>query len=328
MNPKTEIVGVARGFYALPILMTLARRGVVDRLLGDGVTLGELGGHRDNLRSVMTYLANLGWVVDDAGRYRATELGTKVLRRCGAYGILYSYRSYIANLEQILFDPEAKVHVHRDENVVGSGTAHIRKYFSRVKKAIVETEAKYILDVGCGDGTFLNYCARQRSELRLVGVDTSEVALAVTRRNLRSKATLLQGSVSEPEIIVQKLESRGISPAELMVSIWFVFHEVLGIEGVDLTRMLEGYRKLAPNHGMIIGEIFDVPSAVLAAHHDETAVPEFNLFHELSGQKLFTLDAWRESIAAAGFDVEQFIGFDELPGEERTYYGSAIWCLR
>ena len=327
MHIKNEIVAIARGYYALPILISLARSGITDRLLEGSVDLDQLSGNRRNLKIVLDYLCNLGWLRAEDGRYRTTQAGTSVLRRSGAFGILYSYRPYMANLDQLLFDTEAKVQVYRDENVVGSGAAHIRKYFSRVSDLIEESDAGYVLDIGCGDGTFLNHCRGLRPDIGLIGVDYSERALEVTRARVPADAVLFQGNVSEPEVTRAKLERRGIDPAEIIVSVWFIFHEVLGMEGIDLTRMLGGYRQLSPEHGLIIGEIFDVPRRVLAAHHNDTAIPEFNLFHDLSGQKLFTLDAWQQAIATSGFQVDEFVGLDPLSWEDSTYYGSAIWKL-
>ncbi len=327
MHVKNEIVAIARGYYALPILISLARSGITDRLLEGGVDLEQLSGNRRNLKIVFDYLCNLGWLKADGSHYQPTRAGISVLRRSGAFGILYSYRPYIANLDQLLFDDEAKVQVYRDENVVGSGAAHVRKYFSRVSDSIRESGARYILDIGCGDGTFLNHCRGLRPDLGLIGVDYSERALEVTRANVPEDAVLFQGNVSEPEVTLAKLGRRGIDPAEILVSVWFIFHEVLGMEGIDLVRMLRGYRQLSPEHGLIIGEIFDIPRRVLAEHHNDTAIPEFNLFHDLSGQKLFTLEAWQQAIAESGFAVEQFIGLDELPWQDDVYYGSAIWYL-
>ncbi|MEZ4271120.1 MAG: class I SAM-dependent methyltransferase [Myxococcota bacterium] len=328
MNPKNEIVAVARGYYALPILMSLARKGIVKQLLGPGVKVDTIDGNHRNLQIVLGYLRNLGWLACEDETYVATELGAKVLRRSGAFGILFSYRPYIANLDQLLFDAEAKVHVHRDENVIGSGEAHVRKYFSRVSEVIRKTRARYVLDVGCGDGTFLNHCKSCNPDLQLIGVDYSERALSVTRGNVEGSALLFHGNVSEPLVTLEKLKSCGISPDEVLVSVWFIFHEVLGMQGVDLSTMLQGYRQLTPQHGMLIGEIFDIDHKVLAHHHNETAVPEFNLFHDLSGQKLFSIEAWNQAIDVSGFTPERFIGLDDLPWQDTTFYGSGIWYLK
>lgn len=328
MHVKNEIVAVARGYYALPILISLARSGITEQLLDAGLDLDALDGNRRNLKVVLDYLCSLGWLTADGDHYAATDAGVSVLRRSGAFGILYSYRPYISNLDRLLFDDQAKVHVYRDENVVGSGAAHVRKYFSRVTEMVVASGARYLLDVGCGDGTFLNHCRAAAPDLGLIGVDYSERALEVTRANVPDDALLFQGNVSEPEVTLAKLERRGIDPSEVLVSVWFIFHEVLGMEGIDLGTMLDGYRDLAPAHGMIIGEIFDIPHRVLAEHHNDTAIPEFNLFHDLSGQKLFTLEAWQQAISDSGFEVGKFIGLDELAWQGETYHGSAIWRLR
>ena len=153
-----------------------------------------------------------------------------------------------------------------------------------------------------------------------------DIVAVVTRRKVPKGTVLIRGDVADPQDTLARLCALGVSEDEILVSVWFIFHEVLGKPGIELAALLKDYRALAPEHGLLIGEIFDLPEQVLAEHHPWTAVPEFNLFHELSGQKLLSLPAWESAIEASGYSVCSFIGLDPLG--ELPHYGSGIWYLQ
>lgn len=66
-----------------------------------------------------------------------------------------------------------------------------RRFLSWALELLSPREGEVVLDVACGQGTFLRL-ARSRG-LRVLGVDLSEVALGHTRRALGSTATLGDG---------------------------------------------------------------------------------------------------------------------------------------
>lgn len=123
-----------------------------------------------------------------------------------------SYIPTFRNLDELIFgNPEIlwdtppgapELHVDREMNVWGSGGAHA-SYFKKIDEIIIELfnrpldeQPKGIVDMGCGNGAFLQHIfetIEQRTlrgemldehPLFLVGADFNEAALRVTRANL------------------------------------------------------------------------------------------------------------------------------------------------
>jgi len=162
----------------------------------------------------------------------------------------------LKNLETLLFgNPnklrdialnETEIHVNREMNVWGSGGAH-STYFKVIDEIIIELfnkpiseQPKGILDMGCGNGAFLQHIFNviERQTLRgkileeyplfLVGVDYNQVALKVTRANLIKAdiwAKVIWGDIGNPDLLAQDLEENyGIHLKELLNVRTFLDH--------------------------------------------------------------------------------------------------------
>ena len=99
--------------------------------------------------------------------------GLYYLKRASAYGVTVSYLPTFAQLDTLLKGDPTKLrehdedghetHVYRYMNVWGSGGAH-STYFKKVDEIIIALfnkpiakQPKGIIDVGCGDGTFIEH---------------------------------------------------------------------------------------------------------------------------------------------------------------------------
>ena len=119
-----------------------------------------------------------------------------------------------------------ELHVNRSMNVWGSGGAH-KTYFNKIDKIILNLfnkplnqQPKGIVDVGCGDGTFLEHVftiikhntirGKQLNEfpLNIIGVDINKAARISSRKKLNNANIdniILNGSINEPKIINDNL---------------------------------------------------------------------------------------------------------------------------
>ena len=122
---------------------------------------------------------------------------------------------------------ETEKHVHREMNVWGSGGAH-STYFKVIDEIIIELfnrpideQPKGILDMGCGNGAFIEHIfdvIEQRTlrgtmleahPLFLVGADFNQAALKVTRANLIKAdiwAKVIWGDIGRPDLLAKDLE--------------------------------------------------------------------------------------------------------------------------
>ncbi|WP_258931944.1 class I SAM-dependent methyltransferase [Flavobacterium oreochromis] len=162
----------------------------------------------------------------------------------------------LKNLETLLFgNPnklrdiainDTEIHVNREMNVWGSGGAH-NTYFKVIDEIIIELfnrpiseQPKGILDMGCGNGAFLQhiYNVIERQTMRgkmleeyplfLVGADYNQVALKVTRANLIKAdiwAKVIWGDIGNPDLLAEDLkENYNIDLNELLNVRTFLDH--------------------------------------------------------------------------------------------------------
>ncbi len=214
--------------------------------------------HRDpeSFKKILDFLAYLGWFSKKNETYRFNPMGLFFAQRATAYGVTVSYLPTLTSLDELIFgDPlilntnsgeEEERHVHREMNVWGSGGAH-STYFKSIDSIIIDLfnkpideQPKGILDMGCGNGAFLqhafdvieNQTSRGRVldeyPLFLVGVDFNTTALQVTRANLIKAdiwAKVIWGDIGRPDKLATDLsDDYGIELSELLNVRTFLDH--------------------------------------------------------------------------------------------------------
>ena len=128
--------------------------------------------HRDpeSFKKILDFFAHLGWFNKKKNTYRFTDEGLFFAKRASAYGVTVSYIPTFLKLDELLFGnplvlkaqpDETEKHVHREMNVWGSGGAHAT-YFKVIDDVIIDLfnrpidhQPKGILDMGCGNGAFI-----------------------------------------------------------------------------------------------------------------------------------------------------------------------------
>lgn len=210
----------------------------------------------ENFKIILDFFAHLGWFTEKNGNYQFTETGLFFAKRAAAYGVTVSYLPTFSKMDDLLFgnsailraiaEGEDEVHVDREMNVWGSGGAH-ETYFKVVDEIIIklfnlpiEDQPKGILDMGCGNGAFLEHVFNviERQTLRgkmlddyplfLVGADYNQAALKVTRANLIKAdiwAKVIWGDIGRPDLLADDLmENYGIDLKELLNVRTFLDH--------------------------------------------------------------------------------------------------------
>ena len=156
------------GLLVVPFLTLSAKRGLLrDLAKTDFASLAPAV-----RREIVALLAKRGWIEGAAGRYRTTPPGQFMFDRALNLGVAASYRPMLLKLPTLLFGAASTVfkkdsaghetHIDRSMNVMGSGFQHDR-YFADVDQLLIsifsaeplESQPRYVADMGCGDGTFL-----------------------------------------------------------------------------------------------------------------------------------------------------------------------------
>ncbi|MEP3389935.1 MAG: class I SAM-dependent methyltransferase [Reichenbachiella sp.] len=209
----------------------------------------------ESFTKLLNMFAHLGWFSENGGTYKFTEKGLFYAKRASAYGVTVSYIPTFRHLDELIFGNakilvtefgEEEKHVDRAMNVWGSGGAHAA-YFKVVDEIIVdifnqriEDQPKGILDMGCGNGAFIQHLfdvIEQQTErgrrldeypLTLVGVDYNQAALKITKANLVQSdiwAKVIWGDIGRPDLLAQDLKGNyGIELNDLLNVRTFLDH--------------------------------------------------------------------------------------------------------
>ncbi|MEL6560361.1 MAG: class I SAM-dependent methyltransferase [Bacteroidota bacterium] len=189
----------------------------------------------ERLLDILTYL---GWFNKHNSSYQFTDKGLFFAKKASAYGVTVSYIPTLRKLKELIAgDPLVlqskegleEIHVDREMNVWGSGGAHAA-YFRVIDEIIIELfnrpineQPKGILDMGCGNGAFLQHLfsvIENRTNrgkvlddypLLLIGVDYNQSALKVSKANLISAdiwAKIIWGDIGNPQGLADDLREK------------------------------------------------------------------------------------------------------------------------
>ena len=235
---QEQILKHIEGCIIGPTIVRLAMNGMFHKYFMEASFKPEEF-HKDpaSFRKILDFFSALGWFNKHKDTFRFTEKGMFFAKRATAYGVTVSYIPTFRKLDELIFGDaktlavaqgETEQHVDREMNVWGSGGAH-SGYFKVVDEIIIELfnkpieeQPKGILDMGCGNGAFLQHLFEviERQTMRgkmldehplfLVGVDYNEAALKITRANLIQAdiwAKVMWGDIGNPELLANDLES-------------------------------------------------------------------------------------------------------------------------
>ncbi len=178
-----------------------------------------------------------------------SDVGKFLVERVLITGTTASYTPMLSRISDVLFGDSQAVfrrdehgsegHVDRTLNVVGSGFQH-QKFFADVEEVILSIfnqspyseQPKYVVDMGCGDGTFLKQvyefiCKKsargkvlEKYPLCMIGVDYNLESLQATALTLANIPHLVkQGDIGNPKQMILDLQADGIDDPENILHI-------------------------------------------------------------------------------------------------------------
>ncbi len=225
------------GVIAGPIIVLLGVNGLFHKYFMEAsFTAEEYHKDPESFKKILDFFSHLGWFKKKKNTYQFTDKGLFFAKRASAYGVTVSYIPTFLQLDELIFgDPlilktespdDTEKHVHREMNVWGSGGAHAT-YFKIIDEVIIDLfnrpiddQPKGILDMGCGNGAFIEHIFNviEQQTLRgkmlddyplfLVGADFNKAALKVTRANLIKAdiwAKVIWGDIGRPDLLANDL---------------------------------------------------------------------------------------------------------------------------
>jgi len=241
------------GLLIVPLLLALLaqkRLKVVERK-SEGQTVATLRLSVDPAvrRAVQRLFVAKGWAERSARTLQLNRAGRFVVDRIFVAAALASYRPMFKRAQDLLFGDAARVfardsaghetHVDRTLNVIASGFQH-EKYFAALSDLVVRcfdddaytSQPKYIVDMGCGDGSLLRRLyetVRDRTRrgkvldahpLIPVAVDFNEKALAEASRTLDGiEHIAMRGDIGNPLALLDTLRAIGVEDLDRVLHV-------------------------------------------------------------------------------------------------------------
>ena len=236
---QKQILKHLEGIITAPSIVALGMNGMFHKYFMEAsFRPEEFHKEGNSFASLLDFFTFLGWYEKRNGTYTFTEKGLFFARRASAYGVTVSYQNTFRHLDELLFgDPkklwnvpkgQPEIHVDRKMNVWGSGGAH-KAYFKKIDEIIIDLfnkpihqQPKGIVDMGCGNGAYLEHLfdvielrtlrgsMLEEYPLFLVGADYNEAALKMTRSNLINAdiwAKVIWGDIGRPDILADDLNN-------------------------------------------------------------------------------------------------------------------------
>ncbi len=230
----------------------------------------------------------------------------------GWFDLVYGYESILNQMEPLLRNELTYGRdIARDGRhvAVGSGLASMDFYFPIVSSFLERGGYRKVLDIGCGDGTFLNYVCDKIPGLQGVGVDLSPAAVEAGNEQLAAKG--LQDRIklhvgNALDIGKLKRELEGVDAA----ATFFVLHELCDLkDNPRAVQFLSEFRRTLPGAPIHVCETIR-PAPEELRRRPGMAI-EYFLFHDLSLQKPIGREAWKKAFSDAGFESlkEDYIAF-------------------
>lgn len=307
-----------RGYYTTRAIIALLNVGFFDELRKQGVINPQTFAQTHNLdltvlQPLCDYLYQQHILGRDGDFYRFEATGRLMIEELeGAYYVVYAYEDVFYNLEPMLRrEKQYGTDVRRRSHYVAKGSGGVGKLlaFPMVAELVQRLGYKCILDLGCGDATFLIDLCQRVPGLRAYGLDIAPEAVAeanvnIQRHGLQDRITPVVGDVTNitPEL---REQLRDVDAATSV----YVIHEFAGVSKELIVAALRGFRTAFPGKTLILCEVMrHSPDEI---HAKPGGIMEIQLFHELSRQRLVSRPEWHAYFHEAGFTNirEEYLSF-------------------
>jgi|SaaInlStandDraft_3_1057020.scaffolds.fasta_scaffold17061_1 hypothetical protein len=339
LNTREEIIFLLRGFFANPIITALGKSGIIDQFMEGEFRLQDFKSIKNPevFEYVVKYLVQIGLISasnSDNELYNMTTLGKKILPRYGSFVLLHSYKSFVDDFDSLLFDENARIpKCDRLENVIGSGLTNGRKFFPEALKMLDNAKLGTIIDIGCGDGFFLSSVVDKFPDVDIVASDLSQIALEQTVLNLNKLnnslniTTILSDAYDVKKWATEFLNKNTKIQDNIVISIWFVLHEVSQGRVERVVHLLNNIYTFFPKAQLIIGEITRIDDDLLSSNRHHSLMPEFQFFHDLSGQGILKWDEYKLILEQIPYKLVDEKVFDPLLNGSEIIPTGFVWHL-
>ncbi len=295
------------GYVATKSIHALLSVGFLDELRAKGSVNAEEFARTSNLdidvlKPICEALYAMS-LLDRAGEgYKLSPKGRTIMDVLrGWIEVSYGYSDVIADLDKMLTrEMVYGKDFYRKSDYVATGSGEMENwlFFPIANEIILQKGYQRVMDLGCGDGTFLRKLCELNREVKCFGIDLAPAAIEEGER--RARAVGLQDRIMLHAMDIQKVDEMPDPFKSVQATtIFFVLHEILYFGEDKLIDFLKAYRKGFPQVPLIVFEAIR-PTAEEMRQRQGIAI-YYYLYHDLTQQKPVSRERWKELFAIAGF---------------------------
>ena len=299
-----------RGYVATNALWALMACGLADRMLEQENVDVEAFAREKNLdrhvlTSLLDYLDGISLVRYEGGRVRLIERGRHFLEETrGLFELTYAYEPLFVNLNDLLAGRKQYGRdVARRIEYVGRGSGMLCRDlpYPVMADIIARHKCRRVLDLGCGDLTFLSFLCERLADVTGIGIDLDPKMVAYARGALAGHPQAARLRVEEADLRnLDALLAAGELDVDCVTAV-DTFHEYLWNGPDEVVAALAKLRQQFPRALFVIGEFCNQPHEALRKR--PTAFLEHHLFHDLTNQRIGEAELWRRLFREAGFQI-------------------------
>ena len=305
---RQGMMGTISGYYNTRTIQALLNVGVFDEMQARGrVNPTEFAKvhnlDADMLKAMCDALFSFRILKKEGDGYALDRKGRVLVGSArGWFEGVYGYEDVFHSLESMLRkEKEYGKDVKRRIEAVTKGYAEMEKqvYFPWLIDIIEKNRFQKVLDLGCGDGTFLRTLCESNPTVTGYGVDIAPEAIADGRKRIEAagladRLQLLVADISKLDRVPEPL--RGIDVA----TTFFVLHELLYVGADCVVELLRSFARMFPGVPLVVFEVVK-PSPEEMRKRPGMAIHYF-LYHDITHQKPVSREEWRELFKKAGFN--------------------------
>lgn len=307
---------VLTGFYSTRVIQVLHNVGVFDEMERKGkVNPAEFA--RANsldgtlLQVLFTYMDGAGIFKKNGSSYTLDRKGALIRHGYGWFEATYGYRDIYYNLEEMLKkEKEYGSEIRRDPVLIASGSGKMEQsvYYPLVIDMLVKNGRKHVLDLGCGECTFLRDLCKADPSARAYGLDLSPEAISLAGERIEQAGLKDRILVECRDITKMNKAPEGWTRID-GATCFFVLHEILYGGRKRVIEFLQGYQRIFPGAPLLVVEV--IRGSLEQTRKSRGMGAPYYLQHDLTHQRLETREGWRTLFREAGFTTikERYLKF-------------------
>ena len=330
---ETTLPNILRGLYAAPIICELSKLGIFTKASRKiNLRNKEKIKNKFVLNISLNYLSHIGLLSKNKDQYVLTDIGYEIFRRSNSFFVPHSYRETILNLGNLLKGKKkiSSCNVDRYENILGSGLTHLRYFFQPINYINSKLEYNSVIDLGCGNGHFINEVLKKKNNLKIVGIDLSEDSVKTCKKNIgnnikKNNYKIFKADISKVKLWKSKI-SNFVKNSQPLISLWFMLHEISDHKVKNIKKFLQKTHSSFPNSYLVIGEIIKLDDKILKEIYKKSLMPEYLFFHKISGQGILSWKDYKSLLIDSPYSLEYEWLFDNVNSSKTP--SAFVWILK